>query len=134
MNRRNAAFLGVAVVATLAALVGIYGVPGLVDGDGTADAAETPRFLHDGDQLTLEPAEGQTVRGETDMDEGTELSVRLRSSGESPFLKSRTTTVDDSGAFEATFDLSDVDGGTTFEVVVRRNATHVMNTTGEVAA
>lgn len=132
MNRRTATFVGIAVVATLAALVGIYGIPGVTDG-GTANAAETPRFVHDGDQLTLEPAEGQTIRGQTDLDAGTELAVRLRSTGDSPFLKSRSATVDDSGAFEATFDLSGVDGGTSFQAVVYRNGSRVMNTTGEVA-
>jgi len=124
--------LGVAVVATLAALVGIYGIPGLTDG-GTADAAGTPRFVYEGEQLTLEPTEGQTIHGQTDLAAGTELSVRLRSSGEHPFLKSQTATVDDSGAFEATFDLSGVDGGTSFQVVVHHDGSRVMNTTGEVA-
>lgn len=133
MNRRAATFLGVAVVATLAALVGIYGIPGLTDG-GTADAAEVPRFDHDGDRLTLEPAEGQTIQGQTDLAAGTELSVRLRSSGENPFLKSQTATVDESGAFEATFDLSGVEGGTTFDVVVHHDGSRLMNTTGEVSA
>ena len=133
MNRRAATIVGVAVVATFAALAGIYGIPGLSDG-GTADAAQTPRFVYEGEQLTFEPAEGQTIHGQTDLSAGTELSVRLRSSGENPFLKSQTATVDDAGAFEATFDLSVVDGGTSFQVVVHHDGSRLMNTTGEVTA
>lgn len=131
MNRRTAVLVAAAVAAVgVAVVVGVYAPPGLVD--GTADAAETPRFVYDGERLTVEPAPEQSIRGETDLDEGTELSVRLRSSGENPFLKSTTATVGDDGAFEATFDMTDVDPGTTFEVVVQRNGTAVVNTTGEV--
>lgn len=134
MNRRTAGLVVLATVAGLAVVVGAYGPAGLFGDGGTADAAETPRFVYDGERLTLEPALDQVVRGETDLERGTELSVRLRSTGENPFLRSATATVDDDGAFEATFDMSDVPSGTTFEVVVHREGTRYMNTTGEVAA
>lgn len=134
MNRRTAGLVVLAVVAGLAVVVGASGPAGLLDDGGTADAAETPRFVHDGERLTLEPAPEQTVRGETDLESGTELSVRLRSTGENPFLMSATATVDDDGAFEATFDLSDAPSGAAFEIVVHRDGTRYMNTTGEVAA
>lgn len=133
MNRRTAALVVVAVaVVGSAVVVGVYGPLGLAD--GTADAAETPRLVYAGERLTLDPAPGQPIRGETDLDAGTELSVRLRSSGENPFLQSATTTVDDDGAIEATFDLTDVEEGTTFDVVVQRNGTRVVTATGEVVA
>lgn len=135
MNRRSAVLISLAALAAAAAIVvGVYGPSGLVGGGGTADAAEPPRFVYEGEQLAFEPAPEQPVRGETDLEPGTELAVRLRSTGENPFLKSRSATVDDSGAFEATFDLSDVDEGTTFEVVITRDGARYMNTTGEVTA
>ena len=133
MNRRTAALIAVALaVAGSAVVVGVYDPLGSTG--GTADAAETPRFTYDGERLTLEPAPEQSIRGETDLDADTELSVRLRSSGENPFLKSATATVEDDGAFEATFDMTGVEDGTTFDVVVQRNGSRVMNTTGEVVA
>ena len=133
MNRKSAALVAVAVaVVGSAGVLGVYGPLDL--GDGTADAAETPRFVHDGERLTVDPAAEQAIRGETDLEASTELSVRLRSSGDSPFLKSATATVDDDGAFEATFDMTGVDGGTAFDVTVYRNGTRIMNTTGEVVA
>lgn len=66
------------------------------------------------------------------LEAGTALSVRLRPSRENPCLKSATATVEDGDAFEATFDLTDVPEGTTFQVVVTRNGTRVVDTTGEI--
>lgn len=134
MNRRTVGLVVLAVVAGLAVVVGAYGPAGLLGDGGTADAAETPRFVYDGERLTVDPAPDQVVQGETDLERGTELSVRIRSSGENPFLMSATATVDDDGAFEATFDMSDVPPGTTFEVVVHRDGARFLNATGEVVA
>lgn len=134
MNRRTVVLVLAAAAVVAAVAVGVYGPLDPFDVDGTADAAETPRFVHDGEQLTLEPASGQTIRGETDLEGGTELSVRVRSSGENPFLRSRPTTVDEDGTFEVTFDMSDVPEGTTFEVTAHRNGTRLAATTGEVVS
>ena len=133
MNRRTALLVVVAVAAVGAAVVvGVVGPPDL--GGGRADAAEAPRLVYDGERLTVESAPEQTIHGETDLDAGTELAVRLRSTGENPFLTSTTATVDDDGAFEATVDTSHVRPGTTFEVVVLRNGTAITNATGEVVS
>lgn len=134
MNRRTVALVALAVAAVGVAAVAAYGPLDLSDDEGTADAAEPPRFVHEGEQLTVEPAEGQTIRGETELDAGTELQIRLRSTGENPFLKSATATVEDDGTFEATYDMSGIDDGTTFDVVVHRDGERFMNTTGEVVA
>lgn len=70
--------------------------------------------------------------GRTDLAEGTTVSVRLRSTGENPLLRSQPPTVDGDGAFEATFDLSDVAGGTDLHVVVHRNGTRLVEAEGAV--
>lgn len=134
MNRRTAVLVALAAVAVVAVIVvGVVNPFGTTDGEGTPDAAETPRFVHEGDRLTLEPAPEQTIHGVTDLENGTALTVRLRSSGEDPFLRSDAATVDGSGAFEASFDVSGVAEGTTFDVVVTHDTNRILETTGEVA-
>lgn len=48
----------------------------------------------------------------------------LRSTDERPFLEAHTTTVDDSGSFEATIDTSAVSGGATVAFVVTLDGSH----------
>jgi hypothetical protein len=86
-------------------------------------------------RLVLETAEGQVVRGETTLEPGTTLLVRLRSSDSAhPFLHSTETAVREDGSFRATFDLSAVEGSGTFDVVVRRGDEVLLRTTGELEA
>lgn len=67
----------------------------------------------DGDTLTLHPQPGQTVSGTTNLGPGQSVTVRLRSSGSNPFIRSAETTADADGAFSVTFDLSDVEAPAT---------------------
>lgn len=64
---------------------------------------------YDGDAVTLHPTGEQTVSGTTELEAGRNVTVRLRSSGETPFLKSTQATVAEDGSFEATFDLRSVE-------------------------
>lgn len=75
----------------------------------TAVTAASASVDHEGDTLTLRAESGQTVSGTTSLPSGAELSVRLQGQGSEAFLTSKTTTTGESGAFEVTFDLSDVD-------------------------
>lgn len=68
--------------------------------------------------LGLQAAGNQTVTGTSSLDAGTEITIRLRSADESPFLKQRQTTVEADGSFEATFDLSSTEPGTEYTAVV----------------
>ncbi|WP_436923446.1 BGTF surface domain-containing protein [Halosimplex amylolyticum] len=87
----------------------------------------------DGDRLTLAALENETISGETDLDAGTELTVRLSStSSSSPFLIQETATVGDDGSFEATVDLVGIDNGTTFRVTVRHDGETVASADGMV--
>ena len=108
-------YVAVAVVAV--ALLALFGAatPAIAADDGTAtttarNATETPagdatlELVTDGDRVVVRPADDQTVRGRTSLSPGTELSIRIRSSGESQFLKTKAATVGDDGTFAATFD------------------------------
>jgi hypothetical protein len=107
--------------------------------DGTATtrptttvSVEGTTLVYQGDVLELEAAPGQTVHGETRLDAGTEVTVRLRSTGEEPFLETAEATVTEYGTFEATFDLSDVSPGTGFEASVRGDGRRLAVVPGRV--
>lgn len=61
-----------------------------------------------GSTITLRPEAGQAIAGTTELAAGRNVTVRLRSSGQSPFLKSQTVEVAADGTFTARFDLSGV--------------------------
>lgn len=63
----------------------------------------------DGATVTLHPRAGQVISGTAELDAGRNVTVRLQSTGGSPFLASTEATVGPDGEFSATFDLSDVD-------------------------
>jgi len=81
--------------------------------DGTSVAYE-------GERLTRSAVPNATISGETDLEAGTELQIRVVSSGSSPFIRTVESTVSDGGAFEAAVDLVGVANGTGFDVSVRR--------------
>lgn len=127
VTRGRFAALLLVVLVVLAGCSSLGGVPG----SGT----ETdPGLVTAGETLTLEPAPGQTVEGRTDLDAGTTVAIRLRSTGEDPFLKSESATVESGGTVAAEFDLSGVDPGTEFDVTVSHNDTAVIEATGRVAS
>ena len=74
-----------------------------------AALAQEAGIDHEGDALTLEAAPGITVTGETALDGGQAVTVRLRGTGDNPFLRSTETVVSEDGTFSATFNLSAVD-------------------------
>jgi PGF-CTERM protein len=96
-KRRLAA---VALAALLVASAAV--VPGAAQSDGDTFTLET-------DSITS--AAETTVNGTTTLDSGTELRVRMQSTGgtEPAFLKSKTVTVGPEGAWNATFNLSAVE-------------------------
>jgi len=88
----------------------------------------------DGGNVTLRVTEGEVVRGETDLPTGTDLVVRLRSTGENPFLKTAGTTVESDGTFRATFNATALEAGTTFEADVLRDGEPLATAPGDVVA
>jgi hypothetical protein len=131
MTWRRLLVFAAAVAVGLGAVHGAVGL-GTVINSTEEEPAETPRLVYEGDTLELDAAEGQAVRGQTDLESGEEVTVRLKSSGGSPFLMQQTATVDDEGAFEATFDLSGVEDNQSFEATVVHDGAELLNETGEV--
>lgn len=103
---------------------------------GAAAAQDASVSLVGGDDgLTLDPVENATVEGESELDAGTELTVRIRSVGdaETAFVRQATATVEDDGTFAASVDLSDAAAGDRFEVTVRHDGDTVASADGELA-
>lgn len=106
-----------------------HGVSGEPTDVGTLVVSEPtapPEASFDDGPLTLQPDENQTLSGTTALEAGREVTVRLRSSGDSPFLLSNQVSVEEGGEFSATFDLSDVSAPA--------NATAVVSVDGELVA
>jgi|GEM_PF-873913 len=120
-HRPNGRTAGVA----LALLLGV----GLLAG-GAAGASDTS-IDHDGANLTLEAGPNQTVTGETGLDPGTTVQVRVVSTDDAnPYLFAGETTVAEDGTFAATLDLSDVPPNTTFNASVYGNDRTLAETAG----
>lgn len=103
-------------------------------GVGLASAAPNATIEHEGEELTLESAPDQRITGSTSLDPGETVTVRVRSSGESPFLESHEVSVEDGGTFVATLDLSHVEPGTSFEAFVIYNGSRLAEADGTVGA
>jgi len=74
--------------------------------------------VQDGD-LQVEQSSDAMVSGTTNAAPGEELSIRLRKTGESPFLMTQTVVVQSDGSFNGTFDTSAIPVDTTFTASVR---------------
>lgn len=102
-------------------------------GVATASAGFEPHLVHDGDKPALEAGTNQTVRGVTDLSAGETVTVTLMSTDpSSPFRQSAQTTLDDTGSFAATVDLSNVSPGVNFQVTVGHDGRRIINDTGIV--
>ena len=77
------------------------------------------------DDLRIQPEAASVISGTASVAPGTELSVRVRNTGDDPFLKTQTADVASDGTWTTTFDLSDVEVGTEFSVVVLRSGTEI---------
>jgi len=88
-----------------------------VEGEAGESATATPPaedspFDFDGEAITLSAAPDQEISGQTDLAAGTDVAVRLQSTGGgSPFLQRPTTTVDEDGRFSVQVNLSGVEPG-----------------------
>jgi PGF-CTERM protein len=77
------------------------------------------------DDLRIQPEAASVITGTASVAPGTELSVRVRNTGDNAFLKTQTADVASDGTWSATFDLSDVVVGTEFSVVVLRGGAEI---------
>ncbi|WP_135854797.1 BGTF surface domain-containing protein [Halorussus salinus] len=120
--------LSAALLALLAVTSGIA-VPVTVPevAAATADGADATIFT-DGEELLLDPAPNQTIRGKTTLEPGTNLSVNVK--GEM-FLKTNTVRVSDNRTFGASYDMSGLPEQE-FEIRVYRNETVLAEADGRV--
>jgi|GEM_PF-6748669 len=105
---------------------GVGGEPSDVGTLVISEPAPPPEASFDSTPVTLDTQANQTVSGTTELDEGRNVTIRLRSAGDSPFLMSNQVSVGESGDFSAAFDLSDVSAPA--------NATAVVSVDGETMA
>jgi hypothetical protein len=99
--------------------------------DDCRPAAETTRFA---DDVRAPAGPGVALDGRAAVPAGTELTVRVRSTGGTPLLISETVTADRTGRFRAVTDLGDVAPNTTVSVSVRQGDTVLTETTRTVVA
>lgn len=86
--------------------------------------------------VRVHSVEDATIHGTSDLEAGTNLSIRLKSTGEtSPrFFKTTTASVQSDGDFVVTFDLSELETGDTFSVTVQQGNQTVASAEGKVVA
>ena len=98
--------------------------------DGTAITVD-----HDGDAVTVANDTSQVISGAADFRAGTELLVRLQSTGDTQpmFFKSATAVVTENGTWAVGVDFSRHAAGDTFSVSVKtENGSHETSLDGEV--
>ncbi|MDG5778463.1 BGTF surface domain-containing protein [Haloarculaceae archaeon H-GB2-1] len=99
---------------------------------GLTAGANGTHLVPDGERVTVDAGQNQTIRGESSLPTGTELTVRVKSTGETPFLYPSTATVTEAGTFATSIDFSDVPAGTGFEVTVLNDDTTLDQANGIV--
>jgi PGF-CTERM protein/surface glycoprotein (TIGR04207 family) len=87
-----------------------------------------------GEPVNVSASATQTISGETTVAPGTELSLRVRSSGDTQpsFLKTATVYVSENNTFSGTFDFSEQEVGDTFEVTVRNGPADSVSADGNI--
>jgi hypothetical protein len=113
-----------------------------VESDPTAgNETATGSFDYAGDRLTLSAADNQTVRGETSLPAGTEVTVVLDSVGSDRsttglrWVESyASATVTEDGTFSATVDLAGHGSNVTFQARLVHDETAIATTRGRVTA
>jgi len=85
--------------------------------------------LNADDDLRVVPGTATVISGTATVAPQTEISVRVRNTGDNPFLKTKAIDVAADGTWSATFDLSDVAIGTDFKVVVLRSGAEISDST-----
>ena len=121
------------LVAALAVL--LAGASGATAWTATASdettTAVTPdaTFVTDGDALVFEQKPNQTIRGETTLEPGTNLSLDVEGDA---FYMSQVVTVTDRGTFNATFDFSEKALGQELEITLRHDETRLAEATGRI--
>ncbi|MDS0295369.1 BGTF surface domain-containing protein [Halogeometricum luteum] len=96
-----------------------------------AEDANADLDLNDDDQFEVPQSQNAQVEFDTNLAGGSEVIVRLRSSAsDSAFLLSNTVDTDANGTVSTTFDTSDIEVGTEFNMVVRSDGDEIADEDG----
>ncbi|MCL7417412.1 MAG: carboxypeptidase regulatory-like domain-containing protein [Halalkalicoccus sp.] len=87
----------------------------------TERKVEVTGDFNDDGVLQVENDENATITGESNAAPGTDVQIRLRATGDDPFLMSQTAEVGEDGAIDSTFDLSEYEAGQNFTVRMTDN-------------
>ncbi|QIB73518.1 PGF-CTERM sorting domain-containing protein [Halogeometricum borinquense] len=98
------------------------------------DLVEAEHTLED--PLNVSAMADQKVMGETTVAPGTELNLRVRSTGDTQpsFLKTSTVYVTENNTFSSMFDFSEQEAGDTYEITVRNGPADDQTAEGTVLA
>ncbi|QZP36833.1 BGTF surface domain-containing protein [Halobaculum magnesiiphilum] len=129
-----AALVFVLVVSAVPSTVGAVATTGAPTHATERTDEATATIDTDGDELRLQAGPGQAVSGRTSLPAGTEVSVRLHSTGDTQpaFIRSADAVVAPDGSFRAVFDLSSVEAGASVEASVVHNGTVLARTPGRI--
>ena len=120
--------------ALLAAVV-VFGA--VLGGTAVVTAQDDSISLaRDDGSVTVSPTENATIRGTSSLSAGENLTIRVRSTGDTQprFLKTDTVTVGEDGNFSATFDFSYHSTNATFAVTVVSGSETVAEADGSVVS
>ncbi|ELZ31663.1 Chromosome segregation ATPase-like protein [Halogeometricum pallidum JCM 14848] len=97
----------------------------------TAAEPDATLDLNDDDQFEVAQSQNAQVEFDTNLAGGSEVSVRLRSSASNnAFLLSNTVETDGNGTVSTTFDTSDIEVGTEFDMIVRASGDELASEDG----
>ena len=124
------------LVAVAVGGVAVPAVAGASAPPASATTADSATLVYTGDALTVEAEPRQAIRGESTLPAGTELTVRIRSTGDTEprFLRTTTARVSADGTFTAYFDFAEQAAGDTFSASVRHDGSETDVADGAVDA
>jgi hypothetical protein len=125
---------GRALAGVVAVAVAVVALTAIASGNAVAvaDNSTNASFVTAGERLSLDASASQEVVVDTSLSQGTVVTLRIRSTGSSPFLRSPQATVGPDGEATALVDLSEVPPGSTFEATLLHNGTDLASTVGVV--
>lgn len=129
-----AALVFVLVVSAVPSTVGAVATTGVPTHATEQTDEATATIDTDGDELRLQAGAGQAVSGHTSLHAGSEVSVRIHSTGDTQpaFIRSTDAVVSPDGSFRAVFDFSSVEAGASVEASVVYNGTVLARTSGRI--
>lgn len=126
---RSAALAALVVVSALASAFAVAPAAAAQSGDPVITVD------YSGETVTVANGSSQVISGTADVRKGTELTVRVRSAGNTQpaFIKSAEAVVTENGTWAVAFNFSRIEAGGPFNLLVRtENGEHEVQMKGEI--